>query len=363
MSVEEATLKRARILIVDDEPANVLLLERLLGRTGYHNLITTTESSEVVALCTQSPPDLILLDLHMPSPDGFEVMRLLAPWLRARWLPVIVLTADTTRDAKKKALSGGAKDFLVKPLDAIEVLLRIENLLETRFLHLELRRQALALEQQVYEQHEDLGDARLEMLQRLALASEYRDDDTGQHAQRVGRISGLVARVLGLDAEEVGLIRYAATLHDVGKIAVPDHVLLKPARLTQSELELMQTHVWAGAQMLANSRSPLLRVAEQIAQTHHEWWDGTGYLAGLRGQEIPLAGRIAAIADVFDALTHDRPYKGAVSIDEALVEIRALSGRQFDPGVVEAFESLNHVDLLSHVAPDRSASWSEPVAA
>jgi putative two-component system response regulator len=346
LTVADATLKGGRILIVDDEPANVLLLERLLSRTGYENVVSTTESAQVLPLCTQSPPDLVLLDLHMPAPDGFEVMRQLDPWISEGALPVIVLTADTTRDVREKALSGGAKDFLVKPLDAMEVLMRIKNQLETRFLQVELRRQALSLQQRVYEQHEDLDDARLEMMHRLAHASEYRDDDTGEHTQRVGRTSAMIARLLDLDAEDVTLIRHAATLHDIGKIAIPDHILLKPGELTPEEFELMKTHVPVGAEMLAHSRSPLLQVAEHIALTHHEWWDGTGYPAGLRGDDIPLPGRIVAIADVFDALTHDRPYKRAKPLEMAIDEIRSLSGRQFDPRVVEAFNALPHEELI-----------------
>ena len=356
MTATVETLTRARILIVDDEPANVLLLQRLLERAGYTNLVTTTESAQVVALCTQSPPDLVLLDLHMPAPDGFEVMRQLDPWLSANALPVIVLTADTTREVRQAALAGGAKDFLVKPLDTMEVLLRIRNQLETRFLQVELRRRTLALEQRVYDQHEDLDDARLEMLQRLARASEYRDDNTGEHTQRVGRTSALVARTLDLGEEDVELIGHAATLHDIGKIAVPDLILLKPGRLTGEEFELIKTHVRAGADMLSNSRSPMLQVAERIALTHHEWWDGSGYLAGMRGDEIPLAGRIVAIADVFDALTHDRPYKQAIPLDQALGEIRSLSGRQFDPQVVEAFEALPHADLQELRGPVTAAA-------
>jgi putative two-component system response regulator len=250
----------------------------------------------------------------------------------------------------QRALGNGAKDFLVKPLDAIEVLLRIRNLLETRFLQLEFRKQNLALEQRVYDQSVDLSDARLEMLARLARAAEYRDDDTGEHTQRVGRTSGLMAGALGLDAQEVELIRHAATLHDVGKIGVPDRILLKPGSLTAAEFEVMKGHVGVGAEILSGSRSPLLRVAEQVALTHHEWWDGSGYRSGLRADEIPLAGRIVAVADVFDALTHDRPYKSAVPLDQALEEIRCLSGRQFDPSLVAAFEQLDHRTLLDPIA-------------
>jgi len=349
--VDDRRLKGARVLIVDDEPANVVLLERLLRQSGYTNLVSTTDSSQVLELCARMPPDVILLDLHMPAPDGFAVLEQLEPWITGRWMPVLVLTADATRDTKQRALANGAKDFLVKPLDAVEVLLRISNLLETRFLQLELRKQNLLLEQRVRDQGMDLTDARLEMLVRLARAAEYRDDDTGQHTQRVGRTAELVARALDMDPEEAELIRHAATLHDVGKIGVPDAILLKPASLTPEEFEQMKTHVTVGAMILSGSRSPLLRVAEQVALTHHEWWDGSGYVSGMQGDEIPLPGRIVAVADVFDALTIDRPYKGALPLDEALDEIGRLRGRQFDPAVVDAFETLDHAELLQPVRP------------
>jgi putative two-component system response regulator len=361
VTMNEATLKNARILIVDDEQVNVLLLERLLRQDGYDNLTITSNSSHVVEICARTPPDLILLDLQMPHPDGFEVMRQLEPWLKARWLPILVLTADATPEARQRALSGGAKDFLVKPLDAGEVLLRIKNLLETRFLHHELRRQNLILEQRVQDQYEDLSDARVEILKRLAVAAEYRDDATGQHTQRVGRTAALVSRALDLDDEEVELIRYAAPLHDLGKIGVPDRILLKPGKLTPVERELMKNHVTVGAMILSGSRSPLLRVAEQVALTHHEWWNGTGYRSELRGKEIPLAGRIVAIADVFDALVHDRPYKKAVPVANALEEVRNLSERQFDPHVVEAFETLDHTALLAPVDGDDIVTDAEAI--
>jgi putative two-component system response regulator len=349
LTIDDGRFQEARILIVDDEPANVALLERLLKQKGYTNLVATTESSQVLELCARMPPDLIMLDLHMPTPNGFEVLEQLEPWISGRWLPVLVLTADATRDTKQRALANGAKDFLVKPLDAVEVLLRIRNLLETRFLQLEFRKQNLELEQRVYDQRVDLSEARLEMLQRLALAAEYRDDATGQHTQRVGRTAALLARSLEIEPEEVELIRHAATLHDVGKIGIPDAILLKPARLTVDEFEQVKAHVTVGAMILSGSNSPLLRVAERVALTHHERWDGTGYVAGMRGEEIPLAGRIVAVADVFDALTNDRPYKAAMPLDEALDEIRRMRGTQFDPDVVDAFAELDHAALLEPV--------------
>jgi putative two-component system response regulator len=347
--LDRAALKRAKILVVDDQQPNVLLLERILDQAGYTSVTTTTDSSQVVGLCTQTPPDLILLDLHMPNPDGFEVMEQLSPWLEGRWLPILVLTADATPEAKRRALAAGAKDFIAKPFDQIEVLLRIENLLHVGLLQTELRGHNLALEQQVRERTEDLLDARIEILERLALAAEYRDDDTGEHTKRVGRTSALIARALYLDQEQIELIEQAAPLHDVGKIGVSDQILLKPGKLTPEEFQLMKAHVTVGSFILSGSRSPMLQMAERIALTHHEWWDGSGYPSGLSGAEIPLGGRVVAVADVFDALTHDRPYKAAWPVDRAVAEIRRLGGLQFDPRLVEAFELLNHDSLVKPV--------------
>jgi putative two-component system response regulator len=349
MTLDEGIQKRARIVIVDDEPANVALLERILHHAGYANLCGITDPETVVATCTRTPPDLLLLDLHMPRLDGFELLEELKPWLEPRAVPVLVLTADTTREAKRRALGLGASDLLGKPFDASEALLRINNLLQTRFLQLELRRQNLILEERVRERTRDLATARLEALVRLAIAAEYRDDQTGGHIQRVGRTSEAIAEELGLDTYTVDLIRNAAPLHDVGKIGVSDRILLKPGPLTDEERESMKAHVRIGASILSNSTSPLLRMAEQIALTHHEWWDGNGYPKRLQGDEIPLSGRIVALADVFDALTQDRPYKAAVGLHEALAEIRSLSGRQFDPQVVAAFEELEPEALIADV--------------
>jgi putative two-component system response regulator len=356
--MDSEALNKAHIMIVDDEPANVLLLERILGQAGYSNLTTTTNSSEFLGLCMGTNPDLVMLDLHMPAPDGFEVMRQLAPWSDSRLLPIMVLTADASRDTKQRALSEGAHDFLTKPLDAVEVLLRTRNLLRMRFLEIAWRKQTLSLEAGVRERTEDLHKARLEMLERLAVAGEYRDDSTGEHTRRVGRTSALVAGALGVDEEEVELIRQAATLHDIGKIGIPDWILLKPGKLTPEERELMKKHVPIGRAILSGSRSPLLQMSEQIAFTHHEWWDGTGYVSGMDGNEIPLAGRIVAIADVFDALTHQRPYKEPMPVDAAVAEIRRSSGEQFDPSVVEAFQSLDHAALL---APIKKSSLTDPL--
>jgi putative two-component system response regulator len=310
----------------------------------------TNDSSEVVALCAELQPDLVVLDLQMPSPDGFEVMALLRPWITGRSrLPILVVTADVTPETKRRALAAGAQDFLTKPFDFEEIRLRVANLLQTRRLQEDLRRYGELLEDRVRERTREADAARIEIVQRLAAAAEYRDDATGQHTRRVARTAGLLAAELALPDHTVRLITLAAPLHDVGKIAIPDSVLLKPGRLTNPQFELMKMHVERGAKILGGSSSPLLQQAEEIALTHHERWDGAGYLSGLREEEIPLAGRLVAIADVFDALTHDRPYKKAWTVQQAVQEICSHAGTQFDPQVIEVFAGLNHAALVAPV--------------
>ena len=327
----------ARILIVDDQPSNVLLLEGILQEEDYTAYRSLTDARQALPVYLEYQPDLILLDLQMPYLNGFEIMN----QLRARipqgtFLPILVLTADITSETKRRALAEGATDFLTKPFDPIEVSLRIRNLLQTRALHLQLQDQNQALEQKVYERTAELEETQIEILERLALAAEYRDDDTGEHTKRVGQMSARIARALGLPEAEAELIRRAAPLHDVGKIAIPDSILLKPGKLTPEEFEKMKDHIRLGAKMLSGGQFPLLQRAEEIALTHHERWDGTGYL-GLQAEAIPIAGRIVTVADVFDALISARPYKGAWPPVEAIQEVQRQSGHQFDPRVVEAF--------------------------
>lgn len=332
----------ARILVVDDEPANVRFLQRLLEHQGYRNLRLTTDARECLELCQAFEPDLLLLDLHMPHLDGFEVMEALdahAPRVGAP--TVLVLTADATPQTKHRALASGARDFLSKPLDVTEVVLRINSLLEVRFLNLALHRQNEELEQRVRERTAALEAAQLEILERLSQAAEFRDDDTGQHTHRVGTMSARLAEALGLGPQEVELIRRAAPLHDVGKIGIPDSILLKPGRLTPEEMDVMRTHTTIGAQLLSSGRSRLMAAAEEIALTHHEKWDGSGYPRGLRGEEIPLMGRIVAVADFHDALASDRPYRKAWTGEKIREEITSQTGRHFDPAVVEAFFGLH----------------------
>lgn len=338
-------LEEARILVVDDQESNLQILERMCRRAGYQHIRTVSDPREALATFVDQKPDLVLLDLVMPHLDGFEVMSLIRGLVqREEYLPILVLTTDVSPESRARALTIGAKDFVNKPFDRGEVELRIRNLLETRFVYRELRNNNDNLEIMVSQRTADLEEARLEILERLAVAAEYRDDTTGQHTRRVGRVSALISRALGLGREEVELMERAAPLHDVGKIGVPDQILLKGGRLTPEEFSLMKTHTVIGAKILGGSSNKLLQFAEEIALFHHEHWDGTGYSPGIAGEDIPLSARIVAIADVYDSLTHERPYKRAWSKEDAVTEITAGTGSHFDPVVVGAFMEI--VDQL-----------------
>jgi putative two-component system response regulator len=337
----DAAHRAGRILIVDDQSSNIYVLERILRRAGYGNLLSTTDPRKTVALFDEFAPDLVVLDLHMPDMDGFAVLEQLRPQIpEETYLPILVLTGDGSLASRRRALSAGAKDFLPKPFDTTEVILRIRNLLEARFLYLELQAQNDSLEAKVRQRTRELEEAQIEILERLALAAEFRDDATRQHTKRVGTWAALLAQKLGLPEGVAELLRRAAPLHDLGKIGIPDSILLKLDRLTDEEFRVIQTHTQVGARILSGSRHELLQLAEQIAATHHEHWDGSGYTPGVRGEAIPLVGRIVAVVDVFDALTHSRPYKPAWTVEDAVAELERQSGRQFDPRVVDAFVEL-----------------------
>ena len=331
-----ARYEHARILLVDDSPDLVFLMEKILAEEGYSEVVSTTDPRQAADLFMALSPDIVLLDLHMPGMNGFDVMAQIKAEGAHESIPIVMLTGDASPEARLRALRGGAVDFLTKPFDKTEVHLRMTNLLHMRFMHRQLSRQNELLEIQVQARTRDLEKAKLEILDRLAMASEFRDDQTGSHTQRVGRMSSLMAEAMGLNHDDVSVIRDAAPLHDVGKIAIPDVVLLKPGLLSRSEWEVMKTHTIVGARMLSNSLSPVLQMGEVIALNHHEHWDGSGYRK-LMGEDIPLVGRIVSVADAFDAMTHTRPYHHAVSADEATEEILRCKGKQFCPLAVDAF--------------------------
>jgi len=337
-----------RILLVDDEEASLVLLKGILDRAGFRHVTTCDRPERAVEYFMQERPDLVVLDQHMPQRDGLQVLNDLRPVLPDAF-PILMLTGDMRPELREAALAGGAKDFLNKPVNPVETRLRIRNLLESRFFQVELTKQNERLEEAVRRRTQDLEHSQLEMLVRLAKAAEFRDDDTGEHTWRVAETCGAVARRMGLAPARVEMLMRAARLHDVGKITVPDAVLLKPAKLTEEEFSQVRAHARAGAELLSGSRSPVIRLAESIALTHHERWDGAGYPDGLCGDRIPLESRVVAVADTFDAITRDRVHSPAKTMAQAIEEIESNAGRQFDPDVVRAF--LLAVEAGEIVAP------------
>jgi putative two-component system response regulator len=332
--------RAARILVVDDDAANLRLIRLILKCAGFVNVRCTDRAIDVMPYVRDFDPDIVLLDLHLPGADGIELLSEISEYAgRGNFLPVLVLTGDSSVAARDAALAAGAKDFLVKPYEATEVVLRVRNLIETRLLHVE--------------RTAELEAAKLELLERLARASDFRDETTHAHTRRVGELSARIARRLGLPDAQVEQLRVAARLHDIGKIGVSDLVLQKPEKLEAHEFRDQERHTLIGANILSGSRFTTLRLAEEVALTHHEAWDGTGYPCGLAADAIPLSGRIVAVADVFDALTHARPYKQAWSTELALDEIVGQRGSKFDPAIVDAF-----LDIVDEYVVEQSGSAS-----
>ena len=355
----ESPFADARILVVDDEMVNISALTRILRASGYANVISTTDPMAVAGLFQKHDPDVILLDLHMPKLDGLGVLQQLRAAAGPQaYVPVLVLTGDYSPEARRRALSEGAKDFLTKPFEVGEVLLRIRNLLETRYLHREITTQNQLLEQRVQQRTVELEGAYLDTLERLASAAEFRDDETGRHTERVGEVAALLASALDLPEEDLFLIRRAAPLHDVGKIGIPDAILRKPGPLTSEEWEVMKTHASIGARILAGGRSRVVQLAEEIALYHHEQWDGGGYPAGVAGEAIPLPGRLVMVADVYDALTSDRVYREAWPADKVLAYIRQYAGRRFDPRIAALCDRADVRGMLLDIRERESARFA-----
>jgi putative two-component system response regulator len=347
--VSSADMLNASILIVDDQQANVQLLEQMLCQVGYQDITTTMDAYSVCALHRANHYDLILLDLLMPGMDGFQVMEELKKIEADDYVPILVLTAQPSH--KLRALASGAKDFISKPFDLIEVKTRIHNMLEVRLLHKKLHNYNDMLEQRVRERTADLQENYLETIFTLTRAAEHKDETTGAHVQRISYYSREFARILGMDNEFVDKIFYASPMHDIGKIGIHDHVLLKPGSLTQEEWRVMQGHTTMGAKILGNSKSPYLTMGAEIALNHHERWDGGGYPNGKRGEAIPLSARIMAICDVYDALRSKRPYKPAFGHPKTVEIITHGDGstrpEHFDPAILAAFKQ--NVRLFSDI--------------
>ncbi|HLA80801.1 MAG TPA: HD domain-containing phosphohydrolase [Thermoleophilia bacterium] len=323
--------------MVDDELSVVRFLSRALNEAGYLRVRGFTDPAEVSPYLDSTTPDLVVLDLCMPGKDGFEVLSDISRRLpRDTFLPILMVSGMDDLESKLRAIRAGAKDFLSKPIVAQEFLVHVYSLLDTRFLSLRLNETRSGLQGVVQRETMELRQAHLETLERLGRVAEIRDDVTGQHTNRIGRLSALMAQELHLSQEDVELVLRAAPLHDIGKIAIADKILLKDGIFGPEEREIMQEHVSLGAELLSGGRSEIMQTAEQIALCHHERWDGQGYPQGLAGEDIPLLARIVAVADTFDALTHVRPYKEAWTVPEAIAEIRRERGWQFDPDVVDA---------------------------
>ncbi len=331
------------ILIVDDQPQNIELLEAYLVPNDYE-IVTAANGEAALGKLSGNQIDLILLDIMMPGMDGFEVIRRIRQDTAHRLLPIILVTSLHEKEDRVKGIEAGCDDFITKPVDKMELLARVRSLLKVKAYNDLMINYRKELESEVTKRTDELKQAlekikaaSLETIYRLSMASEYKDVDTGTHIKRMSRYSAAVARRMGLDEETIETILYAAPMHDLGKIGIPDRILLKPGMLDPAEWEMMKQHSVIGAKILKGSDAEFIRLAEIIAQSHHEKWDGSGYPDGLKGKEIPIAGRITAIADVFDALTSKRPYKEALSVETSLAIIREGRGRHFDPDVVDAF--------------------------
>jgi putative two-component system response regulator len=334
---------KERILIVDDQANNTELLEAYLAPLGY-DIIIASSGKKALERLSGGEIDLILLDVMMPEMDGFEVTRLIREDENHRTLPIILVTALHETEDRIKGIDAGCDDFISKPIERMELLARVRSLLKIKAYNDLLSNYRKELESEVAARTEDLKKAldklqesSLETIYRLSMASEYKDEDTGAHIKRMSLYSAAIARKMKLDDNIVRLILYSSPMHDVGKIGIPDLILLKPGKLDGTEWKIMMQHTNIGAGILKESEAEFIRMGEQIARSHHEKWDGTGYPDGLKGTEIPVVCRITAIADVFDALTSRRPYKEPFSIEKSMSIIMEGRGSHFDPDVLDAF--------------------------
>jgi putative two-component system response regulator len=356
---ETKQARSARIMIIDDEMINIEIVKAYLEEEGFTNFLTTTKSTDAIEQVRSERPDILLLDINMPHVSGLDILESMRSCKELMMTPAIVLTASNDPEVKLKALRLGASDFLAKPVDPSELMLRVQNVLAVKAYQDHLADYSEQLEKQVMIRTQELVLSRQEAIHCLARAGEYRDDDTGHHVTRVGRYARLIAEELGFETDQLDLIEQAAQLHDVGKIGIPDSILHKPGKLDPQEFDLMRTHcnvgrkiinplsheesirltthTSVGMQIMGSTNSPVLKLAAVIAASHHEKWDGSGYPSGLSGTDIPIEGRIVAVADVFDALSSKRPYKDAFPAEKCLQILMDGRGSHFDPDMIDAF--------------------------
>ena len=325
-----------KVVIVDDTHINLVLMSRLIGKLDDVTTVTFQSAREALAWCSEHPYDLLILDYMMPELNGLELIARLGADGRER-APVLMVTASHDIGIRHRALENGVNDFLIKPIDKIEFLARTRNMLQLRRATVDLQDRASWLTSEVHKATAELRAREQETILLLCRASEYRDPVTGAHIQRMAQYSRLIAAQLGQSSEEQALILNAAPMHDIGKVGTPDQILLKPGRLDPDEMVIMRQHAVIGYDILRGSQARLLQLGAEIAHAHHERFDGSGYPNGYAGQAIPLVGRIVAVADVFDALTSVRPYKGAWSVEEARQYLIDHSNTHFDPLCVGAF--------------------------
>ncbi|MBY0240424.1 MAG: response regulator [Burkholderiaceae bacterium] len=353
---------KLNVIIVDDSQINLTLFKTFVSRIDGLEPLCFDVSAEALAWCESGAPDIVIVDYMMPAPDGIEFVQRLTKMPHLRDVPVIMITANDQKQVRLAALDSGATDFLTKPVDKTEFISRVRNMATMRRNHLLLRDRAALLAVEVATATATIVERERETILRLSKAAEYRDPETGDHIVRMAHVAKLIGAKMGLSAADQQLLLEAAPMHDIGKVGIPDHILLKPGRLTPDEFVLMQRHSVIGHAILAGSASPVLEAAADIALSHHEKFDGSGYPRGLRGNEISLFSRIVPVSDVYDALTSERPYKRAWSPTDARAYIIENSGRHFDPICVEAFLAVwdEVLDVRRRFANDSPAEASIP---
>lgn len=334
-----------RILLVDDDPLVRQVLARMLRAEGYHELIHAASGEEALELMQAKPPDLVLLDIMLPGMDGYELAARIKGDPATRAIPVIMMTTLQGRDSLLLGLRAGVEEFLTKPVDRVEITVRVRNLLRLKAYNDFLANHARILEREVMERTAALRDSYRDTIYVLTQAAEYKDEVTGAHVQRLSFYTRLLAEEMGMSPDFADIMFYASPMHDIGKIAIPDEVLMKEGELDEREWKILRSHTSVGARILHHASSPYLRMGAEIAQHHHERWDGSGYPNGISGHAIPVSARIMAICDQYDALRSRRPYKEPLDHDTALAVLTQGDGRtrpgHFDPRVLTAFEKIS----------------------